>query len=409
MKNQTIGEFIAVLRKSKGMTQKQLAEILSVSDKTISHWERNESSPDLSMIPIIAEVFSVSCDELLRGEKNPDSAASDIDFTLSDKGEKRYYYFLNKKVNEQKIVSIVCLFLTVFALIIGFMLCKKFVIACHVTLIICLVSSMIGLVCYTDTANKIGSYEEFDSDKTKRYRQKLSAYLAYPLMLNLLAASISINFLPYYIIGRWYLGVDLVKFLSVVVPLIICAVTTYCLMKKGKLYVKPRSYIFRLRAKTILIYLLLFTLGTGFFWAVDGLGFDELTTDFTVYRDPGALVQYMEKIEDGVHPTAQHTHSETLDGEGNNDDPNVHTLYNPETGEVWARFRWNNKNVSDVTEYYERASFVGFEVHTLSENKDYIVSTALHKSLVYAVPVYYVAITLLTILIYNRKKKKETT
>lgn len=69
MEKKTIGSFIAALRKAKGMTQKELAELLNVSDKTISRWERDEGVPDLAMIPVIAEIFNVSCDELLCGER----------------------------------------------------------------------------------------------------------------------------------------------------------------------------------------------------------------------------------------------------------------------------------------------------------------------------------------------------
>ena len=69
MEKKTLGSFIALLRKSRGMTQRELAEKLGVSDKTISHWERDESAPDISMIPVIAEIFDVTCDELLKGEK----------------------------------------------------------------------------------------------------------------------------------------------------------------------------------------------------------------------------------------------------------------------------------------------------------------------------------------------------
>ena len=69
MERKTIGSFIAVLRKAQGMTQRQLAEKLNVSDKTVSRWERDEGCPDLSLIPVLAEIFSVSCDELLRGER----------------------------------------------------------------------------------------------------------------------------------------------------------------------------------------------------------------------------------------------------------------------------------------------------------------------------------------------------
>lgn len=69
MERKTMGSFIAALRKSNGLTQKDLAERLHVSDKSISRWEREEGAPDLSLIPLLAEIFGVTCDELLRGER----------------------------------------------------------------------------------------------------------------------------------------------------------------------------------------------------------------------------------------------------------------------------------------------------------------------------------------------------
>jgi len=65
---QNLGEFIAQLRKEKGLTQRELAEHLNVTDKTVSHWERGESSPDISALPILADVFGITVDELLRSE-----------------------------------------------------------------------------------------------------------------------------------------------------------------------------------------------------------------------------------------------------------------------------------------------------------------------------------------------------
>ena len=65
MEKKTIGGFISALRKANGMTQKDLAERLNVSDKSVSRWECDEGSPDLSLIPVIAEIFGVTCDELL--------------------------------------------------------------------------------------------------------------------------------------------------------------------------------------------------------------------------------------------------------------------------------------------------------------------------------------------------------
>lgn len=76
MEAKTIGSFIAVLRKANGLTQKQLAEKLCVSDKTVSRWERDETTPDLSLIPVISEIFGVTSDELLRGERRQNNSVS---------------------------------------------------------------------------------------------------------------------------------------------------------------------------------------------------------------------------------------------------------------------------------------------------------------------------------------------
>lgn len=67
MEKKTIGSFIAALRRAQGLTQRELAEMLGVSDKAVSRWERDECYPDLTMIPVLAEIFGVSCDELLCG------------------------------------------------------------------------------------------------------------------------------------------------------------------------------------------------------------------------------------------------------------------------------------------------------------------------------------------------------
>lgn len=69
MEKQTMGSFIAALRKASGMTQREMAEKLNVSDKAVSRWERDESAPDLMLIPVIADLFDITADELLRGRR----------------------------------------------------------------------------------------------------------------------------------------------------------------------------------------------------------------------------------------------------------------------------------------------------------------------------------------------------
>lgn len=67
---QKIGKTIVSLRKSKNMTQMELADKLGISFQAVSNWERGNSMPDISKLPELAEIFGVTLDELL-GEKSP--------------------------------------------------------------------------------------------------------------------------------------------------------------------------------------------------------------------------------------------------------------------------------------------------------------------------------------------------
>ena len=77
MAKNTIGQFIAALRKANGMTQQEVADRLNVSNKAVSRWERDECAPDISLLPAIAEMFGITCDELLRGERLSSVAATE--------------------------------------------------------------------------------------------------------------------------------------------------------------------------------------------------------------------------------------------------------------------------------------------------------------------------------------------
>lgn len=66
--NEKFGAFLSRLRKEKGMTQKELAEKLYVSDKAVSKWERGLSLPDIALLRPIAELLGVSVTELLSGQ-----------------------------------------------------------------------------------------------------------------------------------------------------------------------------------------------------------------------------------------------------------------------------------------------------------------------------------------------------
>lgn len=75
MDNVQTGKLIAALRKEKGLTQQQLADLLNLSNKTISKWESGMGSPDISNLPPLADALGVSVDELLRGHRRSSEAA----------------------------------------------------------------------------------------------------------------------------------------------------------------------------------------------------------------------------------------------------------------------------------------------------------------------------------------------
>ena len=66
--NETMGNILARLRKEKGMTQEQLANELGISYQAVSKWENELSSPDISALPLLADIFGVSVDALFGRE-----------------------------------------------------------------------------------------------------------------------------------------------------------------------------------------------------------------------------------------------------------------------------------------------------------------------------------------------------
>lgn len=65
-----VGKLIYELRKEKNMTQKQVAELMNISDKTISKWERGLGCPDVSLLLGLSNIFGVSIEGILSGEIN---------------------------------------------------------------------------------------------------------------------------------------------------------------------------------------------------------------------------------------------------------------------------------------------------------------------------------------------------
>ena len=67
MDQDRIGRFIAAARREKGMTQRQVAEALGLSNRTVSKWECGDGLPELANLLPLCELLGVTADELLRG------------------------------------------------------------------------------------------------------------------------------------------------------------------------------------------------------------------------------------------------------------------------------------------------------------------------------------------------------
>ncbi|MBE6628291.1 MAG: helix-turn-helix transcriptional regulator [Ruminococcaceae bacterium] len=102
MNEAKVGARIAALRTERKMTQAELAERLGVSDKAVSKWELGGCYPDVTMFPLIADIFGVSVDYLMRGGSRRVQKLKSMWF-----GNDKYRRFLNEQylANGWKIVD----------------------------------------------------------------------------------------------------------------------------------------------------------------------------------------------------------------------------------------------------------------------------------------------------------------
>ena len=69
MNNYVTGSTIKILRESKKLTQAQLAEMISVSDKAVSRWETGKGFPDVSLLEPLSKALGISVIELISGDR----------------------------------------------------------------------------------------------------------------------------------------------------------------------------------------------------------------------------------------------------------------------------------------------------------------------------------------------------
>ena len=80
----SIGTTIKKLRRDKGITQEQLAELLGLSTNAISQWECDKTAPDISHLPVLANIFEVSADILLEIDLSKSKKQAEIESFLAE-------------------------------------------------------------------------------------------------------------------------------------------------------------------------------------------------------------------------------------------------------------------------------------------------------------------------------------
>lgn len=82
MDQQKIGQFLRECRKEKGITQEQLAEMLGVTNRSVSQWENGSNLPDLDILIEMADYYDVELRELLDGERKSEKMNRELEETV---------------------------------------------------------------------------------------------------------------------------------------------------------------------------------------------------------------------------------------------------------------------------------------------------------------------------------------
>ena len=229
MEKTSIGKFISALRRASGMTQRELADRLFVSDKTVSRWERDECAPDISLIPIIADIFGVTSDEIIRGERTSSKPTSESPESAQYQRKKSLRQFNALLSNRQKrtknlnlIALGVALIGVICALICNFAFTRAslgFWLGC-----IFFAGAVIMIICVTNSA-RLATDEDEDAEKLTAIKDFNNACVMCAISSVRAVAIMLGAVLPFAAVGA-YLGI---VFSSYIALCLITVASTVCI------------------------------------------------------------------------------------------------------------------------------------------------------------------------------------
>lgn len=251
MNQEKIGKFIALMRKEQNLTQRQLAEMLGITDKSISKWETGRCMPDNTLLLELCSILKISVNELLAGERisqeNYDGYAEKNMLNLMEEHEQ------HKKTSKWTLIGIiiggvillVMLFLVV-ALSVGIYNLSWFVdfqslfFVVGMTICVLLTTGMLKdfiygfRICY-------GSNKIVDKEGVVRSYAAMKLVMVSSILAGIFAAIISIvamlgNLADYMRLGHMLITVLMSILYSVIINLLFLptAVRLYVMVKVGK-------------------------------------------------------------------------------------------------------------------------------------------------------------------------------
>lgn len=308
MEAKTIGKFIAALRKANGMTQKDLADKLNVSDKIVSRWERDDGAPDLSTIPVIAEIFGVTCDELLRGERKPAAERISEPDERSAKGEKQRQRILTLSLSKFRTRSFISIGISVVGLIAA-MICNLGFNRGYIGFFAGTIFYVASLVCqaiFVNSAFLSVSDEEYTGENIGIFKNSVicMAKTAVMITLMLFGATIPLIIFPY----DAYVGLEAVSWLltalvSGLLIWVLCAVAWYfihsSLVRKGIWTLREKEEVYwhnhKLKQSCARFFSLVFTVTLIVQIVVNETWSAWRVVDGTQFHDYESFIEFMEQ------------------------------------------------------------------------------------------------------------------
>lgn len=309
MEQKTIGKLIAALRKANGMTQKDLAEKLNVSDKTVSRWERDDGAPDLATIPVLAEIFGITCDELLRGEVRPAAERTDPPAAGSPRSEKQRQRILTAGLSRFRAQSLLSTGLSLMGLIAA-MICNLGFLRAYIGFFLGCVFFVTGAVCqaiFINSALLSVSDDELSAQDTAAFRLRVIRLTILTLSITGVLFSATLPLLLY--THDAYVGLTAESWLSTglifgAAALVLCLIAAYfiygALVRRGLMDAdekRKQAFLYNHRLQRVLALVLagLFVV-TAFAHSWVHTRWDAWAlAEGTEFYDYESLVQYMEQ------------------------------------------------------------------------------------------------------------------